>query len=266
MVGFSFSSTIWGSLESLNSLESLEHGLFWKDPFPKDPIFRTRLIRKPISNFELRVADVVAVAGQHHITWRDLGSWSNRAIWKTECSTLRDVLEVFIWTFGAFVIGFSCLEMYLVDVSGPKKIFTPPHPPQNSPDIIPAPRPPPFPPSLKPPLLGFSIKKETDPPPLPPPRAEKKLKISETSTKCMLWDVCFTCLSRKFNCDGLLQLETSKPQNNYHSFRNHYIVTRKPLSHVTVIAENSWKSLRWIICCNCILQEKQGNCNCKLQC
>ena len=28
-----------GSLESLKSLESLEHGLFWKDPFSKRPLF-----------------------------------------------------------------------------------------------------------------------------------------------------------------------------------------------------------------------------------
>ena len=28
-----------GSLESLNSLESLENGLFWKDPFSKRPLF-----------------------------------------------------------------------------------------------------------------------------------------------------------------------------------------------------------------------------------
>ena len=31
-----------GSLKSLNSLESLENRLFSKDPFPKDPLFRTR--------------------------------------------------------------------------------------------------------------------------------------------------------------------------------------------------------------------------------
>ena len=37
---------------------------------------------------------------------------------------------------------------------------------------------------------------------------------------------------------------------------------RKPLNHVTVIAENSWECLRGIISCNCRLQEKQGNCNC----
>ena len=36
----------------------------------------------------------------------------------------------------------------------------------------------------------------------------------------------------------------------------------KPLNHVTVIAENSWESMRGIISCNSILQEKQGNCKC----
>ena len=42
MVGFSFVSTIWGfsrTLESLNSLTSLDNGLFWKTPFPKKPFF-----------------------------------------------------------------------------------------------------------------------------------------------------------------------------------------------------------------------------------
>ena len=37
---------------------------------------------------------------------------------------------------------------------------------------------------------------------------------------------------------------------------------RKPLNHVTVIAENSRKFLRGITSCNCILLENQGNCNC----
>ena len=42
----------------------------------------------------------------------------------------------------------------------------------------------------------------------------------------------------------------------YHSFRNHYIFSAKTIdNHVTVIAENSRE-------CNCVLLEKQGNCNC----
>ena len=35
----------------------------------------------------------------------------------------------------------------------------------------------------------------------------------------------------------------------------------KPLYHVTVVAENAWEFPRDILSCNCILQEKQGNCN-----
>ena len=31
-------------VKALNSLESLETGLFWKDPFPKEPFFRTRTL------------------------------------------------------------------------------------------------------------------------------------------------------------------------------------------------------------------------------
>ena len=43
MVGFFFIFT----LESLISLESLENGLFWKDPFSRRPLFRTRLVVHP---------------------------------------------------------------------------------------------------------------------------------------------------------------------------------------------------------------------------
>ena len=42
-------STVWGCLESLdplNSLESLEHGLSEKTPFPKDPFFKRPLFQK----------------------------------------------------------------------------------------------------------------------------------------------------------------------------------------------------------------------------
>ena len=40
------------------------------------------------------------------------------------------------------------------------------------------------------------------------------------------------------------------------SFQNHYMFNRKPLSHVTEIAENSQEFLRGIVSCNCILLEK----------
>ena len=43
----------------------------------------------------------------------------------------------------------------------------------------------------------------------------------------------------------------------YHSFRNHYILIRKPLNHVTATAENHSESLRAIISCNCILLENK---------
>ena len=71
-----------------------------------------------------------------------------------------------------------------VDISAPKKKKLPPPPPKNSPIHC---RHPPGPP-----LLGFSIKNWSPPPPpssqlpelpLPPPRGDKKLKRSETSTK-----------------------------------------------------------------------------------
>ena len=69
----------------------------------------------------------------------------------------------------------------LVDVSAPKKIFSPPPPPKNSP--IRRRHPPgPSPPWKTPPLVGFSIKTGPPPPPwpirlpLPPPRPEKKIE------------------------------------------------------------------------------------------
>ena len=76
---------------------------------------------------------------------------------------------------------FQNFDLFLVDVSAPKKYLAPPPPknPQFAPDTLPAPRPLPL--LETPPLLGFSIKADSPPPSwrlglaLPPPRAEKKI-------------------------------------------------------------------------------------------
>ena len=83
---------------------------------------------------------------------------------------------------------------YLVGISAPKKIFSPPPPPipRKHPPRL-APRPPrPHPPRPPPPLLGFSIKKI---PPLPaprtppsPPPSRKNKKYPKRPPRIMLAD------------------------------------------------------------------------------